>query len=303
MRTTDSVLVLSLAVCLLRCISCSLFYSWSVCESSRLFLYDFWLKDGGCRIICLYLNSSNPDLDEYLDFSFTRDFELKDSEECRRSKQPQVCVQILNAVFSSGDQKVTAFNISFAGQSVIAHPPNNTNAVDDYKQEICFSTEDLTSAGDIQITPIFAPVATDKTRTHTVTVLSSDHTIEGDEDEDGAEEDRKPVPFSGSLNPRPMSGLPNNGSRKYVPRVGIPETLPPEIHATFDFKVPSPRGPPPLLPSPPPRPAMSPPVPSIEPLVIKTQTVLQSGGNGTVVKHNMTGSQMDILITFKQKKD
>ena len=145
-----------LFLALLRSCSAALFYQWAVCESSRLFLYDFELKDDGCRILCIYLNSSSDTMHsmQFLDYSFTRDYDLEESEDCKMSKMSQVCVQILTAAFKTPQNKPLSFNITFNGKSHIADANSSTFNRASYKQEFCFPTEDLQLDHEIKITPV-----------------------------------------------------------------------------------------------------------------------------------------------------
>ena len=314
-----------------RC-TATLFYDWSVCESNRLFLYDFQLLDGGCRITCLYLSSSSNDVDDgkdpYFDYSFSKEFDLEESEECIRSKSSQICVQIVTAAFTTPHNKPQSFKIAIGDKTYIANGSLTGDQKADYKQEFCFPTNDMSADHVIKITPL--PL--EDTRPHVASAPGSrftptfdaakpdDHSEQPEKDDaddyNEDDDDDKATTIS-SLTDAPEEGreefasIPvhvfsgNRGS--FAPRPEDKPIVPDDVSVEISSdgigrptKRPfSPRTGVSIAAFAPTttRPHHKKPI-----LTLHTKVLLDRNENATVTTHNVGEAKLDIKVTFRQKR-
>ena len=145
-----------------------------MCESSRLFLYDFHLMDAGCRISCVYLSSftsSNDDTKRFFDATIVREYALDQSEDCVRSTSARVCVQIVSAIFSKTYGQTLSFLIKIGSHKFIANGTLTNSSTAAFEQEFCVPTGNVSDDHKIRITPI-TPVS-DPNRTQFLSSLST----------------------------------------------------------------------------------------------------------------------------------
>lgn len=329
---------------LLSIVEATLLYEWSVCESNRLFLYDFELRDDGCRIICVYLNSSSDLMHhkKFLDYSFTKNYELNDSEECKKSKLSQVCVQILTAAFKSPQNTPVSYNITFNGKSHIADPETSDFNHASYKQEFCFPTDDLMADHEIKISPVSrnqypvpiiprAGFDIPAKKANETDLIETRDMLPGSSHDPNMPEGRRPKPGRSGAKDGPEPGsaydahIPRGG-RPQPGRAGAEEDI--LSVSSYDFEIPRtaiekknnetdragerdivtyssfdisnvPRKSE-IIPDI----AFAPPLaePVEDEVVIRTKSLLERSENGTITRHEVGSAQLDIMVTFKNKK-
>jgi hypothetical protein len=265
-------------------------YEWAKCESTKLFLYDFELKEGGCRILCVYLNSSSDSMHhgQYLDSTFTKSYNLEDSEDCKKSKTSQVCVQILTASFRTQLNKPLSFNITFNDKFFIATANSSKFNRASYKQEFCFPTDDLQADHQIKITPVKSndteyerppEIAREPgDRTH---VISLDpHSVTEETDDPDSD-----YPTSNDTNPAVYLDVTHIGRGLNVP-MRPNEKNPGRLPFPGAFPASAPAGPPPGIPA---------------SVVIHTKSLMQNSENATITTHDMGNAILDVIVTLKKK--